>query len=300
MSVNVFPFLMRATTSEDRDQAFSLFMALMPLGAFAGSLVGGLLPGLFGSVLRASLEGPVPYRYALIVAASFQIAELAILLVARAPEAAAEVSEAAAERERAPVAVITLLAVVQLLLLAADASVRTFFNVYLDAGLNQPTARVGTLAAASQLVSAFAPLFVPLLVARWERRYLVATAPLLIALSTLPLALVPHWSAAALGWVAVNALTMMLRAVFTVYVLELVLPRWQAAMSGAVGLTNSLSYAVMALAGGYIAASLGFRALFLIGAGVTAAGALLFWAYFRVPRGELAAEPATEAVEQVG
>jgi hypothetical protein len=33
-------------------------------------------------------------------------------------------------------------------------------------------------------------------------------------------------------------------------------------------------------------AALGYRSIFLMGAGITAIGALLFWAYFRVPRGE--------------
>ena len=58
-------------------------------------------------------------------------------------------------------------------------------------------------------------------------------------------------------------------------------------MSGAVNMAFGLSFSAMALGGGYLIGALGYRSLFLTGAGLTAAGALLFWAYFRVPRGEL-------------
>ena len=44
---NLGPFMMNATTPEERDHAFSVYFALVPLGGFAGSLVGGVLPGLF-------------------------------------------------------------------------------------------------------------------------------------------------------------------------------------------------------------------------------------------------------------
>jgi hypothetical protein len=51
----------------------------------------------------------------------------------------------------------------------------------------------------------------------------------------------------------------------------------------------------MSLAGGYIIVALGYRLLFLAGAGMIAASAWLFWAYFRVPRGEMAHAPLVEA-----
>lgn len=44
-TVNSAPFLAGATTSEERDHAFSVRAALMPLTGFAGNLAGGFLPG---------------------------------------------------------------------------------------------------------------------------------------------------------------------------------------------------------------------------------------------------------------
>jgi MFS family permease len=69
---------------------------------------------------------------------------------------------------------------------------------------------------------------------------------------------------------------------------ELVAPRWRAAMASAFMMGAGLAYAAMSFAGGYIIVALGYRLLFLAGAGLIAASAWLFWAYFRVPRGEMA------------
>jgi predicted MFS family arabinose efflux permease len=47
----------------------------------------------------------------------------------------------------------------------------------------------------------------------------------------------------------------------------------------------------MVYGGGYIIGTAGYRSLFLIAAALTVCGTLLFWAYFCVPRGELASDP---------
>lgn len=85
------------------------------------------------------------------------------------------------------------------------------------------------------------------------------------------------------------------RPPITVYSQEIVSPSWQAAMSGSTVMAVGLSFSAMALGGGYIITALGYRSLFLTGAGLTAAGAMLFWAYFlRIPRGEFARRAALD------
>lgn len=56
-------------------------------------------------------------------------------------------------------------------------------------------------------------------------------------------------------------------------------------MSGATTLAFGLSLVTTNLGGGYIAESAGYLPLFLVTACLTAAGGLLFWAYFGAPRG---------------
>jgi hypothetical protein len=66
--------------------------------------------------------------------------------------------------------------------------------------------------------------------------------------------------------------------------MELIPSGWRAAMSGATTLAAGLSWAGIAWGGGYVIAALGYRSLFLAGAGMTAVGALVFWVCFRLAR----------------
>ncbi len=60
--VNVSPFLMSATAPDERNHAFSLNAALLPLSGFAGSLVAGYPPGPFLTALEPvdGRSGSVP------------------------------------------------------------------------------------------------------------------------------------------------------------------------------------------------------------------------------------------------
>jgi MFS family permease len=285
--VNSNPFLMGATSSEERSHAFSVQTALWPLAGFAGSLVGGLLPGLFATAVGVSLDDPAPYRYPLLIAAVALIPAVVAMLATR-EISPAYAEETVAEAGPAPYGLIALMALVALLQMAGEGAARIFFNVYLDAGLHVPTAQIGVLSAAGQLVAVPAALAAPLLMTRWGKERTYVLASLGLALSLLPLALIPHWGAAGLGFMGIMALALIALPANTIYHQEIVSPGWRAAMSGATTTMAGLSWSATAFGGGYIITALGYRSLFLTGAGLTVAGALLFWAYFRVPRGELA------------
>jgi predicted MFS family arabinose efflux permease len=192
---------------------------------------------------------------------------------------------------------MALLALIVLLQVGGEGVARIFFNVYLDAGLRVPTAQIGVLLAAGQLLAVPAALVTPLLVARWGLGRIFVASSLGMALSLLPLALVPHLLAAGFGLMGVLALAAIARPVITVFQMEIVSPAWRAAMSGAGLMAVGLGQAVVAISGGYIIVALGYRSLFLTGAGLTAAGALLFWACFRVPRGEFARHAAPTGMQ---
>lgn len=291
--VNGMPFLMSATGPGERNHAFSVQIALAPLAGFAGSLIGGALPRVFATVLGVSLEDPASYRYPLLLAALLLIPGVLALLPTREVRAR-QAQEHVVEAGRAPYGLIVLIALIVVLRLAGRGAATTFSNVYLDAGLHASTALIGALSAAGQLLSVPAALVAPLLVARWGNGRIIVLGSLGIALSMLPLALIPHWGAAGLGFMGVAALFSMTTAPIRVYSQEIVSPGWRPAMSGALVMGAGLSTSAMALGGGYAIASLGYRSLFLASAGLTAAGALLFWAYFRVPRGELACRSAPD------
>ena len=278
--VNANPYLMVATGTEERDHAFSVQMALWPMAGFAGSLLGGLLPGFFASTLGLGLESPAAYRYPLFVAAGLYIPAIPLLLATRGPLASAP-GAAREEDGRAPWALIALVFIVVLLYVAGDGVVRTFYNVYLDRELGLSTPAIGSLYGVALLVATLAALAAPIVMARWGRWGSFVAVTLGMAASLLPLALVPNWQGAGAGIVGMTALGLIARPIITVYQMELVAPRWRATMSAVGTMGHALSWTAASLTGGYLVAALGYRGLFLDGAALTTVGSAVFWAFGR-------------------
>lgn len=281
--VNSNPFLMGVTSPEERDHAFSVREALFPLAAFGGSLAGGLLPGFFAATSGLSLTQPAPYRYALFIAAAL-FAPAALALLATGQASTEQAHARAREATPLPSGLIAFIALVVLLQVAGSSVVNIFFNVYLDDGLGVPTAWIGTLAAVGRLVAVPAALATPLLVARWGIGRTIVLGILGMALALLPLALIPHWGAAGLGYMGVVALFALTMPAFAICQQEIVPPGWRATMAGAIAMTTGLSTAAVAFGGGQVITAFGYQALFLISAGLTATGATLLWAFTWLPR----------------
>ena len=99
---------------------------------------------------------------------------------------------------------------------------------------------------------------------------------------------IPHPYAVGLAFVGLIMFAAIRRPAYTVHHQELVSPAWRPTMAGTTSLSAGSSEFTMALLGGYTIASVGFTRLFETGALMTAVGAVVFWLYFRHPRGERA------------
>jgi MFS family permease len=100
--VNGSPFLMAATSPEERNHVFAIQAELWPLAGFTGSLAGGLLPGLFEATLGGSLGHPEPFRYSLLIATPLLF--LGILAIRATREVSVErVQETVPEASPAPI-----------------------------------------------------------------------------------------------------------------------------------------------------------------------------------------------------
>jgi MFS family permease len=291
--VNGLPFLMAVTGAEERNYAFSVHMALAPLAAFAGSLLGGWLPGILARGLGLSLAEAAPYRYPLLLAAVLLVPGVLVMLPTRSGDGPPPPVPMPAGQElegRAgsiPWSLLVIIGLIMALRFGGRGTVTTFFNVYMDEGLGVPTALIGILSAAGQLLSVPAALVAPLLAIRWGNPRIVYWGMMGMALLLLPLALVPQWAAAGWGFVSSTALFSVTVGPIRVFSQELVAPRWRASMASAFMMGAGLAFSVVSLAGGYAIVTLGYRAVFLAAAGLAAAGGLLFFAYFHVPRGEV-------------
>ena len=281
--VNTAPFVMTVTRQSERNHVFSVQAAVWSLAGFAGSLIGGFLPGLFAVYLGVSLDQAAPYRYSLLVASLLLIPSI-LAIVATREGHTQPIKEREATGEASPLRLIAFLTLVRLLVVTGVGTLFTFFNVYMDAGLQISTVHIGVLSAVGRLLSIPTALIVPLLTVRWGSGRTAAWASLGTAFSMLPLALISHWGAAGLGYIGTIALTSIRYPAFLVYTMERVSPGWRGTMSGAGEMASGLSFSAMALGGGYIIEAFGYRSFFLTGASLTVVGTLSFLIHLRLQR----------------
>jgi MFS family permease len=283
--VNTAPFLLGAVAPARRTQVFGLQTALLSLAAFLGSLVGGALPPLFAELLGLELSAAAPFRYALMLSS---LALFAALVAVRAirPAAPSGPETGSAASLIGPVAgsllgLLFLIALVRLLQVAGVAATTTFFNVYLDAELLLPTAQIGAIIATGRLLGVPAALATSWLTDRFGKPGVVIASTLASAAAILPLALIPRWEAAAISFVGLVGLSWIRYSSSIVYMLELVPPGRRATVSGLSETAGGICFTLITFGGGYMIVLLGYRALFLTAAAVTALSALVFWLAFR-------------------
>jgi MFS family permease len=281
--VNSYPLLMSVTGPAERNHAFAIRQALLPLGTFGGSLASGFLPGILAVGWGLSLDQPAPYRYALFSAVGVLVLGMASLLAIREvkPKQAQIRTVAAVSM---PAGLITFMALLTLLEMAGQGAAATFFNVYLDDQLRLPVAWTGGLTALGQLLAVPVALVSPLAIARWGKRGTILAGFWGLGSSLLLLALIPHWAVASLAFIGVNSSYALLSPALLVCQQEIIPVEWRAAMSGAVIMGRGLGTAGMALGGGYLITTFGYPSLFFSGAALAIGGAILFWSYTWGPR----------------
>lgn len=286
--VNGAPYLMGVTGARERNHVFSMQAALFPLAGFFGSFVGGILPGRIAWLMNVAPNHPTPFRYTLLAASALLIPALFLLISMQRPQVRQPRESVEESDAPFPLGLIGLIGVVSLLHVAGEGAVRTFFNVYMDAGLQIPTSLIGTLMATGQLLAAPVALTLPFFTGRLGNHPTVVLSAVCTPLMLIPMALLPHWIPAGFCFMNIVALAAIRRPAFVVYNQEIVPARWRATMSGASSMMAGIGYSVIAMGGGYIISTAGYPALFLTSAAFTALGTLIFWAYFRTPRGEFA------------
>ncbi|MCB0062838.1 MAG: MFS transporter, partial [Caldilineaceae bacterium] len=299
--VNSAPFLMASTTAMQQNHAFSTQSAMISSAAFVGSMAGGFLPGLFAYTMDLSLEAATPYHYPLFIAGlAINVGIIALLLAHDEPRQPTPQLPARPRRlyaslfrvprfnraqwqnlDRTFLKLILVVSSIRVFQITGMAVLMTFFNVYMDDGLGAPTAQVGLLTGLGRLLAVPVVLTMPLLSARWGNRDLSVGASLSAVLFLLPVALIPTWWAAGLGYMGVMAGSSVRYTSFLIYIMAMIKPEQRSLMSGINEMTAGFSFAVMAWMGGYIIVNQGYQTLFLLGAALTFVGTAIFWGYFR-------------------
>ena len=280
--VNASPYIMGAAKEGERERAFSIQGALLPLFGFVGNLVGGFLPGLFANVLGASLETAVPFRAALTLASILYL--FAAFAMTQTKEvdyqavAAKTESQTTKSQSRAPLSFILIIALVHLLTVCGEWTLRVYANVYLDTVLSIPTTLIGGISAAGQLLGLLA-LTSPLVMARFGQRRTVIYGLMGLAIIFLPIITIAHWTAVSVSFIGMIALTSLTGPAFNVYTQSNVTPEWRTSIATAITMAFGAGIALTAMGGGHIVAARGFQPLFLLAAVAPLLGAILFGGY---------------------
>jgi len=287
--VNFSPYLMAWTGEKERNYAFALQGASLPVAGFLGNLLGGTLPNLFATWVKVTLDSPIPYRNALFCAGVVELlAVIAIQQTGEFDETTGTTSSQPTRSTPPPYRLMILFALVSLLSVAGEWTMRIYFNVYLDRVLTIPTTLIGTVAAGAQLMGLTAFLS-PQAAARWGRNRIVVIGSFSVFVAFVPLILIAHWLAVGVGFIILVAALSLSNPTFLVFSQSVVEPRWHTAIASAISMSLGIGIALTSLGGGYVIAAYGFQALFIMGAtaGLLAAG--IVWRF-------LPHEPAVVAI----
>jgi hypothetical protein len=280
ITVNIPPYLMAVTGEQERRYAFAALSATIPAMALVGSLIGGVLPGLFASRLGANLDQPAPYRLALWLGPILACGAIAIM--GRADPVRVERQGTQHKSAvRAPLALLAFFGLVVFLGAIGEGTVRTFFNVYLDTALGVAPAAIGSIMGLAQLLPIGAALMVPLLVARWGTGYALAAGLMGAGIFLVPLAAIPLVGVAAIAYMGVIALVTMSGTARDMFGQEIVLPRWRTTSQGAAIIGLALGWSLAGIGGGALIKASGFGALYFAGAVAALLAAGLLAGYLR-------------------
>jgi MFS family permease len=279
-NVNLVPALMSVTTKEERSSAYAVNGMLKGIGTFVGTTVGGMLPGFFVNTFGLALDAPRPYGYGIWVGVLVGLAALAP--VTRLGELEGPETTGRAEADTPfPLLPVALMLVYVYLSHSVWAITRAFSSAYMDTVLSLPAAQIGLITSVGQFLAILSPLVTPWLAQHRGNGWALVMSTAGMGLSLLPMAFFPHWTAVGLGNTGVLALAAIRMPALQVFQMELVDTRWRALAYGALSMAMGFSFATFSFSGGYIAAAFGYRTLYLLGTGLSVAGATLMWFIIR-------------------
>jgi len=299
--VNGAPYLINVVDDAYKNHAFALKAAHWSLAGFAGSLIGGILPGAIAGLNGWTLADPAPFRITFALAVI--ILALSAALSLRIRKLPAKAAPKPKEVDQRPggggnswaasiLMLIVIMTVIRLFQVAGSATAMVYFNVYMDQHLAVSTALIGVMAAIGRLTGVPTALLTPYLVQRWGNIGVVIASSMMATLCLLPMALVGHWLAASFGYIGAVSMMSVRYTAFIVYILDLVPRKRQALMAGAGEAAAGMSFAMMALGGGLMLSAFTFRDLFLLGALISFIGTALFWLYVLVNKPKRKLQPA--------
>lgn len=282
------PFLMEWETRAQRGHAAAVSFSLISLSLTIGSLLGGLLPNLFGAlVANGDGDSIAAYRWTLLAGtaiAAIGLLPLLLMQQARRGRAATPeslVAEPTTRGEKRQVrADMGVFVVIGGLMALGAGMVIPFANVFLtERGAD--TAQVGIIFAASSASAAGLGLFAPAL----SRKLGAIDAVMWLRLSVVPgfllISVYPALGLAVMAFVVRQTGFSLAWPVESTFIGEILPPRSRPAVFGLRSAAWNLGYALAAFVGGKIIVRTGYDPTFVSISAFTAVSAVIFSLYYR-------------------
>lgn len=280
--VNASPALMSTTRPYNRPKIFGALNAAGNFGALFGMLAGGSLPTTLARFLNLSLDTTHPYRLALLGCSLFAVP--ALLTIARFKgEQQSRARSQTGERNAFPLVPMVLLLLFVLLSQGAQAACYSFCNAYMDVQLRLSPNAIGVLGALGQLSAVLMPFTVPILSRHMRKANLLVTTTMGTGLMLVPLTFIENWVGAGIGRLGVVSLGAIWNPALQIFQMEMVPREWRPLAFALLSVAQGLNYGILSFLGGRAINLWGFPTLFLICAGLTAAGSLLLFVVRKLP-----------------
>jgi len=283
--VSASPFMMENSADDERNALFSAHFGLTTLVGFFGTLVGGYLPTLFGKLLTVNVEGAVAYGATLGVAAGLSALSLVpLFLIREQPQpTAARTRSIWPWRNMTNPKLAVRIFVPNIVISMGAAILIPYMNLFFKETFPISDKVLGTAFAISAVVTGMATLASPLLADRWGRiRSLVltqlASIPFLLTIGFAPV----FWLSVSAFWIRA-ALMNMGSPLYEAFAMEQFQARERATISGLMGMSWNIGWAVGPYVSGYMQQSpkVGFRPIFVITCALYVLAAVLVKVFFQ-------------------
>jgi MFS family permease len=279
------PFMMENSTEEERNALFSANFGLQTLVGFAGTLVGGYLPTLFGNALDVGVESPTAYGFTMGVTAGVSVLALfpVFAIKERARPADARVRSLLPWRNLSDLGLVGRIFLPNIVISMGAAILIPYMNLFFKETYPISDRLLGTIFAVSSIVTGVATLASPLLADRWGRiRSLVITQ-----LTSIPFLLLIgfsgiFWVSALSFWVRA-ALMNMGNPLYSAFAMEQVQERERATVSGLMGMSWNIGWTVGPYLSGYMQQhpDIGFKPIFLVTCSLYIIASILMRSFFQ-------------------
>ena len=291
------PFMMKASTPENRTLLFSMNFGLVTLSGAIGNLFAGQLPAFFGNLLGVPVDSATAYQAVLLVSVAVSTLTLIPLSLIREPRAAtayeqvptATKESSASVEIKAPTLVHTLtrkitlkLAFPNLLIGFGAAILMPYMNVFFRDKFAITDQTLGILFSLSSLLTGFGTFVGPRLAEGkgGKIRAVVFTQGLSLAFLFV-LGFSPIIGLTIIAFLARGTLMNMAVPLYGAFAMEQVGENEQATVNSVKELAWSFGWAVGPYLSGVIQDSYGFTPLFIMTGVLYGAAILLTWLFFR-------------------